>query len=129
MQPPTRGFVQSCLLLLLTEGPLHGYRLMEELTGRQLLGNVIAVGNLYRTLRRMEAEGLVESTWSGPRRRPRKRVYQITQRGIKALRLWTELLEQRMTLMNRFLDEYRNTIEPVGVEHSTEDVDDTGDRV
>jgi hypothetical protein len=34
-----------------------------------------------------------------------------------------------MILMRRLLDEYRNTIGAGGVEHSTEDVNDTGDSV
>lgn len=106
MQPPVWGFLQPCLLLLLAEGPQHGYSLMEELQRRQLLGSDVDVGNLYRTLRRLEAERLVESAWSEPGPGPNKRVYQITERGKELLQQWAGALEQRTRIINRFLDEY-----------------------
>jgi PadR family transcriptional regulator, regulatory protein PadR len=106
MQPPMWGFLQPCLLLLLAEGPKHGYSLMEELGQRQLLGSDVDVGNLYRTLRRLEAEGLVESAWSEPGPGPNKRVYQITTTGREMLQQWAGAMEQRTSLINRFLGEY-----------------------
>lgn len=106
MQPPVWGFLQPCLLLILAEGPQHGYSLMEGLSQRQLLGADVDVGNLYRTLRRMEAEELVASAWSGPGPGPNKRVYQITELGQVVLRQWAGALEQRTKLLNRFLDEF-----------------------
>jgi PadR family transcriptional regulator PadR len=106
MQPPVWGFLQPCLLLLLAEGPQHGYSLMEELQRRQLLGSDVDVGNLYRTLRRLEAERLVESAWSEPGPGPNKRVYRITERGRELLQQWAGALEQRTKIINRFLDEY-----------------------
>ncbi len=112
MQPPVWGFLQPCLLLLLAEGPRHGYSLMEVLAVRGLLGGEVDVGNLYRTLRRMEAEGLVESTWSGPGARPHRRVYRVTSPGVEVLRAWTGTLEERTALMNRFLDEFHRVFGP-----------------
>ena len=114
MQPPIWGFLQPCLLLLLSEGPQHGYGLMDALAQRKLLGTEVDVGNLYRTLRRMEAEGLVESACSGPGRGPNKRVHQVTNRGTAVLRSWTETLEERTALMNRFLAEFHRVFEPGG---------------
>ena len=114
MQPPVWGFLQPCLLLLLSEGPQHGYSLMEALAQRRLLGAEVDVGNLYRTLRRMEAEGLVESAWSGPGRGPQRRVYRVTGRGVEILRSWAGTLEERTALMNRFLDEFHHVFGPNG---------------
>ena len=126
MQPPIWGFLQPCLLLLLAEGPQHGYGLMDALAERKLLGAEVDVGNLYRTLRRMEAEGLVESAWSGPGRGPNKRVYQVTNRGTAVLRSWTETLEERTALMNRFLAEFHRVFGPGG-EHRPVDGRDRDD--
>ncbi len=126
MEPPIWGFLQPCLLLLLAEGPTHGYSLMEELNRRQLLPGDVDVGNLYRALRRMEAAGLVTSTWSTHERGPNKRVYQITDRGEEVLRHWAGVLEQRTRLLRVFLDEYHRvfgqqpTIAPT---HSPEETD------
>src|SRR5690349_506216 len=74
MQPPIWGFLQPCLLLLLSERPQHGYSLIDELSRRKLLGGEVDIGNLYRTLRRMEHEGLVIATRSEPGPGPAKRV-------------------------------------------------------
>jgi poly-beta-hydroxybutyrate-responsive repressor len=106
MEPPIWGFLQPCLLLLLAEGPAHGYSLMEELNRRQLLPGDVDVGNLYRALRRMEAADLVTSAWSTHERGPNKRVYQISDRGEEVLRHWAGALEERTRLLRAFLDEY-----------------------
>jgi DNA-binding PadR family transcriptional regulator len=115
MQPPVWGFLQPCLLLILAEGPQHGYGMMEELSRRNLLGVEVDVGNLYRTLRRMEAEGLVELAWSEPGAGPRdKRVYRISSRGEQVLRSWAGALELRTRSINRFLDEFHRIYGPEG---------------
>ncbi len=112
MQPPIWGFLQPCLLLLLADGPQHGYSLMEELSRRQLLGGDVDVGNLYRTLRRMEMEGMVVSAWSEPGPGPNKRVYRISPQGQELLQQWAGALEQRTLVINRFLTEYHRVFGP-----------------
>ena len=106
------GFLQSGLLLLLAEGPQHGYTLMEALNRRQLLDHDVDVGNLYRTLRRMEEHGLVTSTWNTQDPGPNKRVYEITPAGEELLQHWAEALESRLRLLNHFLDQYHRRSSP-----------------
>lgn len=106
MQPPVWGFLQPCLLLVLAEGPNYGYSLIDELSKRKLINGDIDVGNLYRTLRRMEGEGLVQSTMSEEGPGPNRRVYHITERGEQLLKYWAGTLEQRTRLINRFVDEF-----------------------
>ncbi len=126
MQPPIWGFLQPCLLLILSEGPQHGYSLMEELRRRKLLGGEVDVGNLYRTLRRMEAEGIVVLFSTGSGAGPNKRVYQITPRGEELLKGWAGALEQRTRVINRFLDEFHRVYgEQAGTE--TDFIADDGD--
>lgn len=124
MQPPVWGFLQPCLLLILAEGPQHGYGMLEELGRRNLLGAEVDVGNLYRTLRKMEASGLVESAWSGPGAGPNKRVYRISSRGEEVLKRWAGALEQRTKLLNRFLDEFHRVYGPDGSIQSDFDFED-----
>jgi poly-beta-hydroxybutyrate-responsive repressor len=112
MQPPIWGFLQPCLLLLLSKGSHHGYSLMEELSQKNLLGVEVDVGNLYRTLRRMEAEGLVVSEWDATGSGPNKRVYRITQSGQDLLQNWAATLEQRTRTINRFLEEFHHIFGP-----------------
>ncbi|MBI4235970.1 MAG: helix-turn-helix transcriptional regulator [Chloroflexi bacterium] len=102
------GFVQPAVLLLLTEGPRHGYALLEELRGRGYLPGDADVGNLYRGLRRLEAEGHVVSSWvrqEGPG--PSRRIYRITTRGEGLLFQEALALAQRAGTTERLLSEYR----------------------
>jgi poly-beta-hydroxybutyrate-responsive repressor len=98
-------FVEPTLLLLLKERPRHGYELIEllpELAG----GERVDVGNLYRFLRALEAEGIVESEWSGDLPGPAKRTYQLTAPGAKLLGLWAEALRRTGEEVSAFLDRY-----------------------
>src|SRR3989344_5894199 len=54
-------FVEPCILLLLSKASSHGYGLMEDL--EKHCGEKVDIGNLYRTLRRMEMSGWVTPFW------------------------------------------------------------------
>ncbi len=76
------------LLVILHDGERHGYRLAKQLQGK-LGKRRIAPGNLYRTLRSMLDQGLIEE--SGWRPDPgiddeRRRYFCITDRGRQATR-------------------------------------------
>ena len=58
---PMWGLVQPAVLLILSEGPQHGYALLEALQERGYLPGKADVGNLYRGLRRLEKSGAVTS--------------------------------------------------------------------
>src|SRR5437588_12222590 len=73
-------FAEPALLALLAEGPTHGYELLERLPG--LLGEErVDVGNVYRALRRLEEDGVVESEWRADLPGPAKRTYTLTDDG------------------------------------------------
>ncbi|MBS9374643.1 PadR family transcriptional regulator [Rhodococcus gordoniae] len=75
--------LELAILGLLLESPMHGYELRKRLTG--LLGafRAFSYGSLYPTLRRMQADGLIEedSGTPGPVKRRARRVYQLTPKG------------------------------------------------
>jgi PadR family transcriptional regulator PadR len=98
-------FVEPSLLLLLRERPLHGYELIERLPEVAGEGR-IDVGNLYRLLRSLEAEGLVSSEWSAELPGPAKRTYELTDEGRKLLDRWVEALRQAQVDVQGFLDRY-----------------------
>jgi PadR family transcriptional regulator, regulatory protein PadR len=98
-------FVEPSLLLLLRERPLHGYELIERLP--ELAGEGrIDVGNLYRLLRALEAEGLVTSEWSADLPGPAKRTYELTPEGRRLLDRWSEALREAQQDVQNFLDRY-----------------------
>jgi PadR family transcriptional regulator len=97
-------FHEPALLLLLRERPRHGYELIEHLA--ELGGERVDVGNLYRFLRRLESEGIVESEWHGDLPGPAKRTYSITTAGEKLLAQWAAALRQSREEVSAFLDRY-----------------------
>ena len=83
-----QNLVVGCILLLLAEQRSHGYELHERIRQMMPLWEVGA-GNLYRELRRMDADGVVASVWEASQTRgPARRVYEITAAGRRALDEW-----------------------------------------
>jgi PadR family transcriptional regulator len=98
-------FIEPSLLLLLRERPLHGYELIERLP--EVVGEGrVDVGNLYRLLRALEAEGLVSSEWSAELPGPAKRTYELTAEGRRLLDRWAEALREVQGDVKSFLDRY-----------------------
>jgi poly-beta-hydroxybutyrate-responsive repressor len=87
-----RGYLRPCLLLLVAESPCHGYDLLDRLEA--LGAPPIDAGTLYRNLRSMEREELVESRWEMSRTGPARRTYRITQYGKTELGGWVEVLAE-----------------------------------
>lgn len=76
--------LEMAILGLLLESPMHGYELRKRLTG--LLGafRAFSYGSLYPTLRRMQADGLIDEATAPPagvKVRRGRRVYQLTDAG------------------------------------------------
>jgi PadR family transcriptional regulator, regulatory protein PadR len=100
----SQGSSRAWLLLLIGESPAHGYDLLERLSK---LGAVpIDAGSLYRTLRAMERERLVESRWEISNAGPARRVYELAPSGREALRVWAEQLADSRRLLGAYLDRY-----------------------
>jgi PadR family transcriptional regulator, regulatory protein PadR len=82
-------FSEPAVLLVLRDSPGHGYELLEQLQ-TLMPAERIDMGNLYRILRSLEREGLVDSTWDDQAPGPAKRIYVITQSGRRVLAQWVE---------------------------------------
>jgi poly-beta-hydroxybutyrate-responsive repressor len=100
-----RGFIQPWLLLLLLQKPSHGYELMERLTQDEEAPDADP-GLLYRTLRQLEEDGLVHSSWNTEGRGPARRLYQVTPEGVEYLHAWTVNIRSTRLRLDRFLAEY-----------------------
>src|SRR6187200_3046860 len=72
-----RGDIRAAILALLTEEPMHGYQIIQELADRT--GGVWrpSPGSVYPTLQQLEDEELVRETASDSG----KRVYELTDAG------------------------------------------------
>jgi PadR family transcriptional regulator, regulatory protein PadR len=96
--------LEPVILASLREENSYGYELMERLT--EFGFEAMNPGTLYRTLRRMEGNGLCESEWETSEGGPARRRYSITKAGQAYLGLWAEALEEYQRTMNAFLRLY-----------------------
>lgn len=110
------SYLRSCVLLLLTEGPKHGYELLVELSDRGY-GDADP-GGLYRALRTMEKEGLVSSSWEYGDFGPARRVYALTEEGVEGLRDSAVAVRDMRRRLNRFLRHYRNLSDEIHAQAS-----------
>ncbi len=97
--------VQPAILVALTGGPIHGYRLAQQIddtAGRG--GDKPDVSGIYRCLKKMEVAGLVVSTWEAGDKGHAKRLYQITGAGRACLARWTSTLENYLESIARLLN-------------------------
>ena len=98
-------FVEPCILLLLSKESSHGYGLMEGLDKH--CGEKVDIGNLYRTLRKMEKNEWIKSDWEKGRLGPDKRKYEITPKGKLVLKEAFSSLKNTQSLINRFFVGYK----------------------
>ena len=87
------------ILSSLTEGPKHGYAMMEDIL--DFSGTRLEPGTLYGALARLERCGWIEALPSEERRRP----YRATGEGLRALRGQLETMRQIVSVAFRRLGE------------------------
>jgi PadR family transcriptional regulator PadR len=79
-----KGHLDGLILAVVAEAPLHGYAIIEELKRRSGGSLALPEGTVYPALHRLEAAGLLASSWSRDEGR-RRRVYELTRRGEREL--------------------------------------------
>jgi len=88
--------------LLLHQGANYGYELVGALEPLGL--GDMASGPVYRTLREMEAAGLVQSEWNtASSGGPARRVYRLTRAGHQNLADWAAYLRETDSVLHHFL--------------------------
>jgi len=127
-------FVEPAALLLLAEGPSHGYELADALEALLEEGRV-DFGNLYRLLRSLEDEGIVSSTWVEEAPGPLKRTYELTAEGAALLGAWVASLRRGQSRIAALVERYESVAATAGdsgrgtdhkdIEPTTETTDST----
>ena len=92
------------MLMALRQWNSYGYELMAKTAN--FWEEAINPGTLYRTLRQMENNGDIESTWETNTGGPARRMYSITEAGEATLALWMAALEQYQRNTDAFLHLY-----------------------
>jgi PadR family transcriptional regulator, regulatory protein PadR len=103
---PPRDIVAPFVLLSVSLQRAHGYVIEDYLRALGLFG--ITMSTLYRTLRQMEKDGYVESTWEPGPTGPARRVYTITDAGHTWLDSSATMLNAYRETIDRFFGLYGN---------------------
>ncbi len=80
-----KGSTEIALLRLLSERPMYGYEIAQEMERRCEGYFATQEGLLYPTLHRLENEGLLVAEWRAGQAGPRRKYYTLTRRGQEAL--------------------------------------------
>lgn len=88
-------FIQPIVLATLSEGPLHGYRILQRLAAMPMFeAHKPDATGVYRFLKSMEDRDLVKSAWDLSESGPAKRMFDLTPGGRKCLTRWLGTVEQ-----------------------------------
>ncbi|MFY9140105.1 MAG: helix-turn-helix transcriptional regulator [Thermacetogeniaceae bacterium] len=104
---PVEKFMQPCLLILLKQHSSHGYDLIQQLAEFGF-SERLDPGSVYRTLRRLEDEGLVTSHWDVGEGGPARRLYSLSDEGEEMLHAWAVHIRQQRKRMDVFLERYQS---------------------
>ena len=100
----SKNWLVPVLLLMLRQWSSYGYELMEKMSTFGL--TAMNPGTFYRTLRQMEKDGMVSSSWDTSEGGPARRMYSITDAGEAYLNYWAESLNQYQRMMDTFFRLY-----------------------
>jgi poly-beta-hydroxybutyrate-responsive repressor len=100
----SKNWVMPVVLLMLREWSSYGYELMEKMAAFGLAA--MNPGTFYRTLRQMEKQGMVSSSWDTSEAGPARRIYKITEAGEAYLKFWAQSLDQYQKMMDTFFRLY-----------------------
>jgi PadR family transcriptional regulator PadR len=119
---PERGWIQFLLLRLLYEEPMHGYQLIEELENRGYTRpGRFETGSIYTILKRMEMRGLLSSQETRSEAGRARRVYEVTEMGVEALKRGLEAVNRRKKLMDELASFYEEHFKGGTVQGGTPD--------
>jgi len=98
--------IQAELLLLLGQRPSHGYELIQRLNEADFKSGEADAATVYRNLRRMDKDGMINSHWEVGESGPGRRLYKLTPQGGASLKVWAEYIAQQKATLENFLQAY-----------------------
>ena len=103
-----KNWLVPVTLVMLRQCNIYAYELMERAV--ELGFETMNPGTVYRTLRKMEKDGLCESEWetTSSSGGPARRMYSITDAGGAYLELWARSMEQYQQTMDDFFRAYKS---------------------
>ncbi|GAB6180856.1 hypothetical protein JCM14036_21750 [Desulfotomaculum defluvii] len=102
--------IEAQLLLLLQLKSSHGYELIQRLNDADFTIGEVDPATIYRHLRRMDKEELVNSRWETGPSGPGRRLYTITKNGEALLSQWVVNIQEQKEKLSNFLKTYEQHI-------------------
>lgn len=100
-------YIQACILLGLLSKPSYGYELISTIQSFGFVEGDAPPGMVYRHLRQMEEDNIVESKWDTGKSGAAKRIYTITEEGEEVLSYWAAFMESKAKKLNNFVKMYQ----------------------
>jgi PadR family transcriptional regulator, regulatory protein PadR len=101
---PPRDMLAPFVLLAVSMQRAHGYVIEDYLRALGVFG--ITMSTLYRTLRQMEKDGYLDSSWEPGPTGPARRVYTLTDAGRAGLDASATMLDAYRQTIDRFFGLY-----------------------
>lgn len=95
--------------MLLEKSSSHGYQLIERLGKLDYMKNIPDAGVIYRHLRNLEQEEMIDSELKTGGSGPARKVYSITEKGKDCLLTWNSGLKNLKQTIDGILKEMKST--------------------
>lgn len=105
-------YVQPSILLGLNLKPSYGYELIHSIQEFGFVEGQAPPGMIYRHLRQLEEDGLVQSQWETEGTGPARRMYRLTPEGREVLEIWIGYMERQAATLQNFIRRYRRLKSP-----------------
>ena len=104
-------FIQALVLAGLSDGPLHGYRILQNLASLPMFeGHRPDATGIYRFLKAMEERGLVTSAWDLAESGPAKRMFDLTAAGRVCMAKWVATIDTYHRQVGQLLEYLRKQV-------------------
>jgi len=101
MVPPF--LITAIILKVLSEKPVHGYRIAEEIS--KILEREVPRPVIYFALKKLEKGGFLTFKWEMREKGPARKTYYITEEGEELLKHKMELLKEFHKILGKILGE------------------------
>lgn len=100
-------YIQPSILLGLKLKSSYGYEIIHQIQEFGFIEGEAPPGMIYRHLRQLEEDNLVNSEWITEGTGPAKRVYAITDEGEEFLSFWIEYMRRQAEKIEQFITKYQ----------------------
>ncbi|MEF8879097.1 MAG: PadR family transcriptional regulator [Candidatus Thermoplasmatota archaeon] len=97
---PEKSWLKFLILRVIVETPTYGYNIIQKIEEMSYGRHKIKSGTMYTTLRRMEKENLVKSSWKKNTSGPDRREYKATKQGRNYLKHYLEMIIERKKIID-----------------------------